>query len=368
LYSRDYPEEEELQMLRRQEEEEELQMLRREVQGGAGAGLVAGIQTQTITEGAARAMSTVELRQTRERLTTRFFTDPSAERTTPVPSANLQVVEAELARREGALAAMTTEELSRQCNRELSRLQRWMLSPGGLALQTLRAYDGAVGNFVDFAGVSSSGGVQFSDVFGIVLAFVPAVGPVARWVGQEAIRAATVAAAQAAAGAAVQRGTSMATEAGTATEQGARASFAAQVRAESAALADALARNVDGALSIYERAVDAAQGANDADWLRRLLVALQHENDQVRAVPVARYAELARQFEIELYRRHYRNRAYIHVIEHNVWGVTSREVRGIPDAVQSALMGRLRAADSMLSLARSWGLSESVTRTSGGRF
>jgi predicted methyltransferase MtxX (methanogen marker protein 4) len=41
---------------------------------------------------------------------------------------------------------------------------------------------------------------------------------------------------------------------------------------------------------------------------------------------------------------------------------------GIPDDVEAALRGRLRAAGTMLELARAWGLPERVTQTSGGRF
>lgn len=349
-------EEEEIQPVRRQEEEEEeeeIQPIRRRV--------TVDVMAQTANETAIAAMTIVELR---EQITSLELLpeldDPQRE--------NLSNLRAELARREGEMAAATTEELDRQCGRELARLQRWLLSPGGLPLQTLRAYDSAVGNFVDATEATSSGGVQFADVFGVVLALVPGIGPVAKWVGDEALRAAMVAAAQAAAGAAASRIPALTEEARTREERGARLNFAAGVRAESAALADRLARNADGVLNAYENAVDAAHRAGNADALRSLLVALQHENDQVRSVDPAQYNELSRQFEIELYRRHYSTRAYIHVYRSDMWGVHSREVMGIPDDVEAALRGRLRAARSMLELARAWGLPTQVTETSGGRF
>ncbi|MCD6302442.1 MAG: DUF4157 domain-containing protein [Anaerolineae bacterium] len=350
LRRQEMPEEEEpVQALRRQEEEEEeIQPIRRRV--------TVDVLSQTATAGAIGAMTTVELRQQIASLETLpDLEDPQRE--------NLERMQAELTRRESELEAASPQELDRECNRELSRLQRWLLSPGGLPLQTLRAYDGAVGNFVNFAGVSSPGGVQFSDVFGIVLAFIPGVGPVTRWVGQEALRAAMVAAAQAAAGAAVQRGTSMGAEASTAAEQRARADFAARARTESAALADTLARNVDGALNTYENAIDAAHRANNADGLRSLLVTLQHENDEVRSVDPAQYNELSRQFEIELYKRHYSRAArLINYIAPFTAAHIRYELRGIPSQIIDRLIGRggLNAASSEVELARSWGLLETT--------
>jgi len=350
LRRQEMPEEEEpVQALRRQEEEEEeIQPIRRRV--------TVDVLSQTATAGAIGAMTTVELRQQIASLETLpDLEDPQRE--------NLERMQAELTRRESELEAASPQELDRECNRELSRLQRWLLSPGGLPLQTLRAYDGAVGNFVNFAGVSSPGGVQFSDVFGIVLAFIPGVGPVTRWVGQEALRAAMVAAAQAAAGAAVQRGTSMGAEASTAAEQRARADFAARARAESAALADTLARNVDGALNTYENAIDAAHRANNADGLRSLLVTLQHENDEVRSVDPAQYNELSRQFEIELYKRHYSRAArLINYIAPFTAAHIRYELRGIPSQIIDRLIGRggLNAASNEVELARSWGLPETT--------
>jgi len=352
LRRQEMPEEEEpVQALRRQEEEEEeeeIQPIRRRV--------TVDVLSQTATAGAIGAMTTVELRQQIASLETLpDLEDPQRE--------NLERMQAELTRRESELEAASPQELDRECNRELSRLQRWLLSPGGLPLQTLRAYDGAVGNFVNFAGVSSPGGVQFSDVFGIVLAFIPGVGPVTRWVGQEALRAAMVAAAQAAAGAAVQRGTSMGAEASTAAEQRARADFAARARTESAALADTLARNVDGALNTYENAIDAAHRANNADGLRSLLVTLQHENDEVRSVDPAQYNELSRQFEIELYKRHYSRAArLINYIAPFTAAHIRYELRGIPSQIIDRLIGRggLNAASNEVELARSWGLPETT--------
>jgi hypothetical protein len=382
------PEEEEegVQTLRRQEtpEEEELQTLRRassvsiprtalreratppiqvatiEDASTLRRRVSVNVLTQTATEDAVREMTTVELRQ-QVTLLERWPELDAPQRE------NLTLLQTELQRRETALTAADAAELAQQCNRELGRLQRWVLSPGGLPLQALRAYDSAVGNFVDNTEATTSGGVQFSDIFGLVLAAIPFAGPIARWVGEEALRQATVAVAQAAAGTVASRATSLSEEASAREEQRARTAFAAQIRGESAVLADTLARNTDGVLGAYEGAVDAAQQAGNATALRVLLVNLQHENDQVRLVSLERYADLGRQFEIELYRRHYRTRAYIHVYESAAWGVHSREVKGIPDAVQTALRERLRAGRSMLDVAEAWGLRREVTRTSGGR-
>ncbi len=346
------PEEEEIQALRRQEEEE-LEPLRRRV--------TVDVLSQSATEGAIAAMTTVELREQIGSLA--FLPELSGPQ-----RENLERMQGELTRREGELDAATVQELDRQCDRELGRLRFWLSSTGGLPLQTLRAYDGAVGNFVDATEATSAGGVQFSDVFGVVLALVPGVGPVAKWVGDQAMRAALVAAAQAAAGAAASRVPALTEEARGREERSARLDFAAGVRAESATLADTLARNADGALTAYENAVDAAYRGNNADGLRSLLVTLQHENDELRSVDPAQYNELSRRFEIDLYRRHYSTRAYIHIYRSDMWGVHSREVMGIPDDVEAALRGRLQAAESMLALARAWGLPERVTETSGGRF
>ncbi|MGC9360453.1 MAG: DUF4157 domain-containing protein, partial [Anaerolineae bacterium] len=349
--------EEPIQTLRRQvegdEEEEELQPLRRRV--------TVDVITQTITEDAVQQMTILELREQLERLQTGIAISD-------VRESNQPLIEAELARREAELEAATIEELDRQCGRELDRLRFWLASTGGLPLQTLRAYDGAVGNFVDATEATSAGGVQFADVFGVVLALVPGVGPVAKWVGDQAVRAAMVAAAQAAAGAAASRVPALTEEARGREEREARLGFAAGVRAESAVLADTLARNADSALTTYENAVDTAHRSRDIHVFRSLLINLQHENDEVRSVDPAQYNELSRRFEIELYRRHYSTRAYIHEYRSDMWGVHSRDVRGIPDDVQAALRGRLRAARSMLELARAWGLRTEVTETSGGRF
>lgn len=319
------------------------------------------VVTQTATQEAIQQMTTVELREQIARLRQLpELEDPQRE--------NLARMQAELTQRESALAAADVETLERLCNRELQRLQFWMLSPGGLPLQTLRAFDSAVGNFLTNTEAGEGGGIGFADVFSVVLAAVPGVGPISRWVGSDAVRAAMVAVAQAAASATAQ-GVQRGVEGTTAQEErGARASFAAQVRREGAALADSLARSTDQVLSLYGGAIDSARSAGNAEGLRILLVNLQHENDAARAVGVDRYSELSRQYEIELYKRYYQSRAYIRVIEHNVWGVMSREVQGIPSGVQEALIRRLNAASSMLTLAYSWGLPERVTRTSGGRF
>ncbi|MBE0430684.1 MAG: DUF4157 domain-containing protein [Dehalococcoidia bacterium] len=336
---------------RQKEGAQQPQMLRRRVD--------VDVLVQTPNDAAIRAMTTVELNEQVDRLVS------IGEMIDYQQRATLDRLQAELARREGELQAATSEELYQQCNRELSRLSFWLNSPGGLPLQTLRAYDGALANFVDATEATSAGGVQFADVFGIVLAMVPGVGPVAKWVGENAVRSAAVAVAQATAGAAASRITALSEEARSREERGARLSFAAGVRAASIPLADALARNADGVLTTYENAVDASRRTGDGA-LRSLLVTLQHENDELRSVDAGQYGELSRRFEIDLYRRHYSTRAHIHVISHNVWGVTSREVRGIPDDVQQALRVRLRAAQTMLELAEAWSLPERVTRTSGG--
>ena len=314
------------------------------------------VTMQTITEEAVQQMTIVELRQQVALLEQSVALSEARE-------TNMALLTAELARREAEIEAATLEEVDRQCNRELDRLQRWMLSPGGLALQTLRAYDGAVGNFLEYAGVSSAGGVQFSDVFGIVLALVPGVGPVARWIGTEALRAATVAAAQAMAGAVVQRGASMGAETSSATEERARADFAAQVRAESAALADSLARNVDGVVTTFENAVDMAHRSRNVLALRMILIHIQHTNDEARAVELARFAELGRRFEIELYRRHYRDSGRL--IEHIAPYTSQRlryKVEGIPSPVLDRVLGRggLNAAENEEQLARDWGFPRRI--------
>ncbi len=317
--------------------------------------------TQTATRDAIQAMTTVELREQIALL------QQLPELEAPQRE-NLALLQAELTQREAALAAADVESLARSCDRELQRLQFWMLSPGGLPLQTLRAFDSAVGNFLTNTEAGEASGIGFADIFGIVLAAVPGVGPIARWVGSDAVRQAALAVAQAAASTTAQ-GIQRGAEGSTAQEErGARASFAAQVRREGAALADTLARNTDQVLSLYGSAIDTARSAGNAGGLRILLVSLQHENDVARAANVDRYNELSRRFEIELYKRYYQPRASIHVIEHNVWGVTYRGVQGIPNSVQQALIGRLGAARRMLDLAYEWGLPEHVTHTSGGRF
>ena len=384
----DEEEEEEVQTLRRQEEEEEeeeVQALRRQAEDEEEEEekeetavfpralrlaqatpkirrrVTVDVITQTATREAIQQMTTIELREQIARLNeVGMLSEPQSE--------NLILLEQELERREAEIAALGLEDLDRSCNRELERLQFWMLSPGGLPLQTLRAFDSAVGNFVQNTEVSAPEGIGFADIFGIALELVPGIGPVARWIGDIAIREAAVNVLQATA-----EVTAEAIETGIAgttaeQEQGARATFSAQVRREGAALADTLARHTDQALNMYRNAVDSAHRAGNAAGLRTLLISLQHENDLARAVTPEQFNELSRQFEIELYHRYYQTRAYIHVIEHNVWGVMSREVRGIPSSVQEALIQRLRASSSMLDLAESWHLPEHVTHTSGGPF
>ncbi|MBC7256938.1 MAG: DUF4157 domain-containing protein, partial [Chloroflexi bacterium] len=299
-------EEEEVQTLRRQEEneeEEEVQALRRQAEDEeeeeekeetavfprtlrlAQASpqirrrVTVNVITQTATREAIQQMTTIELREQIALLRQLpELEDPQRE--------NLALMQAELAQREASLAAADVETLGRSCDRELQRLQFWMLSPGGLPLQTLRAFDSAVGNFLTNTEAGEASGISFADVFGIILAAVPGVGPIARWVGSDAVRQALLAVAQAAASTAAQGVQRGAEEATAQEERGARASFAAQVRREGAAMADSLARHTDRVLSLYGSAIDTARNAGNAEGLRILLVNLQHENDVARAVSV----------------------------------------------------------------------------------
>jgi hypothetical protein len=333
-----------------EEKEEEVQTVRRRVDGS--------VLSQTLTEAAVRALTTIELRQ-QVALLERWPDLAAPQRE------NLTLLQSELQQREGALSAAGAAELFQECDDELKSLRNWMLMTGGLAQQTLRAYDIAVGNLADNTGDNTSGGLQLFDIFGVVLAAIPFAGPILRWVGQEALRQATVAVAQAAAGAAVSHATSL-SEASTALEeQSTRNNFVAQARSASAVLADTLSRNTDGVLTAYRKALAAAQLGGDAGALRVLLVNLQHENDQVRLVSVEQYADLSHQFEIDLYRRYYRSRAYILETVSDHWGVHSRKVVGIDDKVRKALRTRLAIEMTDLEIAKSWGLTTRQEKVSG---
>ena len=286
--------------------------------------------------------------------------------------------EVQALRRQGPDVAMgpeggpvaTLEELDRQCERELGRLQRWMLSPGGMALQTLRAFDSSVGSWIDHMSIPdvASVGLQPGDIFSASLHLIPGAGPVARWIGGAAVRSAMVATAIQTTKRISAQGAAESQASGTRNEAGARADFASTVRAASAGMADTLARNVDSVLQTYENGIDAALQAGDSDALRRVLAALESENEQVRSVGPEQYREVARRFEIELYREFclqtgatLQSREY--QIAYQDEALELGGIVGLPHAAQQRLIRELKAADDILALGRSWGLPESANVT-----
>lgn len=49
-----------------------------------------------------------------------------------------------------------------------------------------------------------------------------------------------------------------------------------------------------------------------------------------------------KQYELELYRRFYRERGYVHAYESDMWGLHSQEIRGVPPLVQQRVLKLLR--------------------------
>jgi len=239
-----------------------------------------------------------------------------------------------------------------------------------MALQTLRAFDSSVGSWIDHMSIPdvASVGLQPMDIFSASLHLIPAVGPVARWIGGAAVRSAMVATAIQTTKRISAQGAAESQASGTRNEAGARADFASTVRAASAGMADTLARNVDSVLQTYENGIDAAREAGDSDALRRVLAALESENEQVRSVGPEQYREVARRFEIELYREFclqtgatLQSREY--QIAYQDEALELGGIVGLPHAAQQRLIRELKAADDILALGRSWGLPESANVT-----
>jgi len=302
LYSRDYPEEEELQMLRRQEEEEMIQPLRRQ-------------------EEEEEELQMLRRQEEEEEL--------------------------QMLRREEGSTSEEAWDLAHLATRYSTAMRNLTAALQEVDGQLLDAHRDGVSNFAERVGAPAGNPEINQRVFLQIVGSIPRLGSVTKFLIELGVH--------------VER-----TSSGAASAQQ-RLDAVAELREQSGALrANQFLTRTDE-LDQYEQRKDAAFQARDRGALESLIAEINGETGEARSAasdPDA-YAQLSRQFEVELYRRHYGPLASLVETHHLPYlpsdpspPIVTYGLARIPRPVIARLIGRggLDVATSAEALGQQWNL------------
>jgi len=282
---------------------------------------------------------------------------------------------AELSVAQGNLYTLEAEQLSR-----LSERQELLAGPTQALIDACQnhvtLYSGILENVKDATGnaarrglrmferkseVSEPQGIQFVDLFGVVLEALPFAGPIARFIRDDLVREAAVEMLREASARAATIVEGQIRGRGAATTEAAREDFAAARASDFDEMERIMGQAKTQAVATYNAAIQA--GRSDPQGLLDVYIELQNliiENQGVRRED---YDAIADRFELRLYREYYAPRIRIDVYQSAMWGVHSRTIVGMPGDVQRRIQ-QLVGGSSLAEVMR-WSVPVVTTETSG---
>jgi hypothetical protein len=319
------------------------------------------VTRQSITPQAVSGMTDSEIEEQGElcRQTASAAEPQSAELS--VAQCNLGVLEAEQRSRAGERQGLLTgppQALIDACQGQVTLysgvLENVKDATGNAARRGLRMFERK-------SEVSEPQGIQFADLFGVVLEALPFAGPIARFIKNDLVRQAAVEMLRETTARASTIVEGQIRGGSAATAEAARENFAATRASDFDEMERIMGQAKAQAVATYNAAIQA--GRSNPSGLLNVYRELQNLIIENQGLGREDFDVIADRFEMRLYREYYSPRVRIDIYQSDTWGVHSRTIVGMPGDVQLRI--RQLTGDSCLAEVMRWGVPVVTTETSG---
>lgn len=208
-----------------------------------------------------------------------------------------------------------------------------------------------LGNFSNFSGISDPAGITMVTLFTSIAQMLPFGGPVTDILTNSLVQTAATT---------IESGMRGRSDVSSAVE---RAEFIASQASDIDEMDRRMGGAVSSAIARYNGVLESAR--SDQSRLLSVYTELDNLIRNNRAMKRADFDTLSNRFELALYKEYYKTRARITIYQSSTWGVHSRNIEEMPNAVQGRI-ARL-VGGSALDEVRGWGVPVETIQTSGGR-